>query len=630
MVLKVQNPNNVRVYTVSGDGVSYKLPDWVNKKKAKKDIEFSHRIELIQDFDFPEASNRLKCSRDGNFLMATGVYKPQIKLYEFAEMSLKFERHTDSENVQFEILSDDWTKSVHLQNDRSIEFHSQGGIHYSTRIPRYGRDMKHHYPSCDLYVAAAGDEVYRLNLEQGRFLNPFKIESASAGNINDGVNVMDINPAHQLLAFGTDAGTVEFWDPRDRSRIAILNVSQFAPPSMGDDKASSVTALSFRNDGLNLAVGASNGMSMLFDLRSSNPYTTKDQGYGLPVKNLHWVESPIDSVSRVLSADSKIIKIWEKDHGTPFTSVEPTVDINDVCVFPDSGLIFTANEGSPMHSFYIPALGPAPKWCSFLDNLTEEMEESHAPSIYDNYKFVTKKELLSLGLDHLIGTNVIRPYMHGFFIDVRLYEKARLIANPFSYEEHRQRRVKERLEKQRASKIRAQNKPKVNAALAERLAFQEGKLRKQLGDNTPSVLEDNRFKNVFTDEDFKVDEDTLEYKQLHPTKSTKRLTAAEESEEEAELARGVQFSSDDGLSMDESESEVETFDKLLDKRMQAQNARNKDSVQSIRSTPGGMEMTFSVNRKKKSTESRPESDSGKKKQNYAGRRSASKNVFRQM
>jgi ribosome biogenesis protein ENP2 len=66
-------------------------------------IEYRARIELIQDFEFPEASNRIKCTADGNFAMATGVYKPQIRVYEFAEMSMKFERHTDAENVNFEV-----------------------------------------------------------------------------------------------------------------------------------------------------------------------------------------------------------------------------------------------------------------------------------------------------------------------------------------------------------------------------------------------------------------------------------------------------------------------------------------------------------------------------------------------
>lgn len=58
-------------------------------------------------------------------------------------------------------------------------------------------------------------------------------------------------------------------------------------------------------------------------------------------------------------------------------------------------------------------LGPAPRWCAFLDNVTEELESSSAQDIYDDYKFVTRPELDNLGLSHLLGTNLLRAYMHG-------------------------------------------------------------------------------------------------------------------------------------------------------------------------------------------------------------------------
>lgn len=52
------------------------------------------------------------------------------------------------------------------------------------------------------------------------------------------------------------------------------------------------------------------------------------------------------------------------------------------------------------------------------------MEENPQQSVYDDYKFVTRKELATLGLEHLIGSNLLKAYMHGFFVDLRLYEKA--------------------------------------------------------------------------------------------------------------------------------------------------------------------------------------------------------------
>jgi ribosome biogenesis protein ENP2 len=570
MVLKVQRANDVQVYTVSGSG-SKSIPDWLarrNKKTLRNDAEYKSRIELLQDFEFPEASNRIRLSRDGGFAMATGTYKPHIRLYEFSQMSMKFERHTDAENITFEILSDDWTKSVHLQADRSIDLHTAGGIYYSTRIPTFGRDLSYHYPTADVLVGAASNEVYRLNLDQGRFLNSLALETASHG-----VNATNICSAHQLFGFGTQNGTVEFWDPRARSRIGLLDLNRQNEPV-------AITALKFADDGLNLAVGSNTGLTTLFDLRSPQPLLTKDQGYGLPIKSLHYLQAPpSDSTSRLLSSDSKIIKIWDVQSGQPHTSIEPPNDINDVQPVPGSGLIFVANEGIPMHTFYIPSLGPAPRWCSFLDNLTEELEETEA-SIYANYKFVTRKELADLGLKHLVGTNVVRAYMHGFFIDFRLYEKAKLIANPFEYAEHRQKTVAAKLEKERESRIRSSKKTKVNNTLAARLLKAEERERaktarkgdasgESMQDHVPSIVEDERFKDAFNDEDFRVDEASHEFNILNPTRSSKRgLTAVEESEDDrAENAVSTDEDSNSGSSEEEGDTHQEHKSSINDEQI---------------------------------------------------------------
>ncbi|CAJ0848375.1 6327_t:CDS:2, partial [Entrophospora sp. SA101] len=253
----------------------------------------------------------------------------------------------------------------------------------------------------------------------------------------------------------------------------------------------SVTAMEYRTDGLSLAVGISTGHVLLYDLRASRPWLVKDHQYGYPIKNLKWYDDVIGDKGRnkVISADCKIMKIWDAEDviGTNFTSVEPNTDINDICIIPETGLIFVANEGIQIGAYYIPALGPAPKWCSFLDNLTEELEENPQQNIYDDYKFVTRKELEKLGMEHLIGTNILRPYMHGFFVDLRLYEKAKSIANPFAYSEYREQIIKQKLEKERESRIRVTKKlPK--------------------GEN---LLEDGRFKELFINPDFEIKTDQV-------------------------------------------------------------------------------------------------------------------------
>lgn len=55
---------------------------------------------------------------------------------------------------------------------------------------------------------------------------------------------------------------------------------------------------------------------------------------------------------------------------------------------------------------------------------------------------MTAKDLEEIGLAHLIGTNVLRAYMHGYFIDVKLYNRAKTLTQPLAYENYKQRKVR--------------------------------------------------------------------------------------------------------------------------------------------------------------------------------------------
>jgi ribosome biogenesis protein ENP2 len=141
------------------------------------------------------------------------------------------------------------------------------------------------------------------------------------------------------------------------------------------------------------------------------------------------------------------------------------------------------------------------------------MAEEVQADTYDNYKFLTVPELKSLSLAHLVGkTNLLRPYMHGFFVASKLYDQARLIANPYVWEEERMKRVKEKVDKERASRIRGK-KVKVNQKLVDRaLKRQE---RREKVDTEAGFLGDSRFKQLFEDEAFAVDESSREFQLLN-------------------------------------------------------------------------------------------------------------------
>lgn len=155
---------------------------------------------------------------------------------------------------------------------------------------------------------------------------------------------------------------------------------------------------------------------MLYDMRSSRPTIVKDHLYREPIIDIKYHRTPLSSSPLMLSTDHKILKIWHPDSGKNFANIEPGMELNDICVIKGSGVIFLAGEQSKINSYFIPSLGPAPQWCSFLDNLTEELEEDATPTVYDDYKFVTLTDLQQLGATNLVGTNYLRVYMHGFFI----------------------------------------------------------------------------------------------------------------------------------------------------------------------------------------------------------------------
>lgn len=649
--MKVTTPGLVPVYTVSGASTARPLPDWLarrRKRSLKNDPEYSNRVELLQDFEFEEASVCVRVSEDGQWIMSTGTYKPQIHTHDLNQLSLSWARHTTSLNQSFVLLSPDSTKSLHLQSDRKLEFHTLAGCHHEIRLPRYGRDLVYDRSSTEALVPAAGlgtnntGEVFRLNLELGRFMKSYEIdvggdegiETGLQGSIEAGcVNAAAIaENTHNLLAFGTSKGSVELVDPRVKSRVAVL-----------EGLEGEVTSLDFNPyTGLSLVTGTSQGVCSIFDLRRPVPLLRKEQGFGFGIKNILHLKTASQE-RKILSADKKIIKIWDETTGEAWTSIEPITDLNHVQWVKDTGTLVTANEGKQQHVFHIPALGSAPTWCGFLDNMVEEMTEEVRTDTYDNYKFLTLPELKSLSLDHLVGTAMLRPYMHGYFVDSKLYEQARLVANPFVYEEERQKRVQQKVEKERASRIRGAKKVKVNQKLADKILSRQEKREKI--DTNAGVLGDDRFGKLFEDEEFAVDETSREFKLLNPSTRPEDLPEPVEGsrisrpfEDDSELE-----GSDDGS--DEDDEPIRKSSPVVSMRVSTsgQGGRARDTALGSRVQKSGRvgktqqrdnvgerSVTFMPEKKKKGRDdfeqARPASDNKRS----AARRSASTNTFRKL
>lgn len=137
--------------------------------------------------------------------------------------------------------------------------------------------------------------------------------------------------------------------------------------------------------------------------------------------------------------------------------------------------------------------------------------------------------------------------MHGYFLSLKLYTTARLIANPQSYSEYRDRIVNEKLKAKSESRIRARkDQPKVNKALAERVRRAEerekalerkkkekkglaeaGSEKMEEGEEeevAPGLLQDPRFKELWENPEYEVDEESREFALLNPATANNNVS----------------------------------------------------------------------------------------------------------
>ena len=213
-----------------------------------------------------------------------------------------------------------------------------------------------------------------------------------------------------------------------------------------------------------------------------------------------------------------------------FTVLEPKYKINSAVPYPDSGLLLLACKAPQMGAYFIPALGKAPKWCSFIENLTEEMEEQTRTNIYNEFRFLTTEDLEKINAKHMIGTKFVKSYMHGFIMKAKLYEKLKAEAEPFDLEAYKQEALKKRLERELSDKIYIKGRRKVKGfgrkddlnqkyieMIRERGKKGGRKAEKEGMEDFEQFLQDDRFGRLKTDKNFEVKEDNEEFLLRNPS-----------------------------------------------------------------------------------------------------------------
>ena len=129
---------------------------------------------------------------------------------------------------------------------------------------------------------------------------------------------------------------------------------------------------------------------------------------------------------------------------------------------------------------------------------------------------MTRAELSELGLENLIGTEALRAYMHGYFMDNKLYQRANMVAKPSMYEEYQKEKNRQKAKERKERRITLnRKKPEVNAELAAKLEESGG-------------LADGRFSALFQNPDFEIDKNSEEFKRTHASGLGKRVESEEE------------------------------------------------------------------------------------------------------
>lgn len=281
-------------------------------------------VRPLNTFSFPVACHALAVSPDGLKILAAGVYKPAIKLFDLKAGIMKFERHIASDPVKILSLEDDGEKFAVLRSDKAVEFHTKGGHHEMVKTPRQPKDMLHNTVIAELYLGCA-DEIYRFNLEQGRFLRSIPVPATR----------MAWSSTHGLLGAAYKDSLV-FIDSRSRSEV------------FSNRHESELFAIAQDKSGLRYAVGTEDGEVCEYDFRSSAPLRK------------HVLDSPIQKLefsdkSLVAATGTQIYSL-----GGSSASLDVGFKIYDFAV--RGGALFVGGEQADVETFICEDIGSIPSW----------------------------------------------------------------------------------------------------------------------------------------------------------------------------------------------------------------------------------------------------------------------------
>ncbi|KPI84016.1 hypothetical protein ABL78_6941 [Leptomonas seymouri] len=464
--MQVSLHNTVKTYNLTA-GKS--LPEWLSeRRKNKKAVAGQEgRVELLHDLEFPHCARCIFRCANGTHLFAAGDYPYRLKCFDVNDLSMKFSFNADMNILSGVCLSPDYRKFALRGEGRQITVHHTSAIVERVRVPHLQRSLAYNAFQAELLSSGVSPEIYRLNLETGAFAESYHTSSV------EGVNHVEVFGRHGptsgvVLTAGCD-GAIEAWDSRAGTAVARVQVAGRGSSS-GIDECCEVRHIATEESGgLLFTCGLESGEVLLYDVRLQKPLLVKDHMNSLPIVKTYFFQgksTATGEASFIISADTRSLRVWHKRDGTNFTTIDAPADISDFMLFKrqhnmvapyacdDSGVVAICCDAPRVQVQFIPQLGAAPRWASFLEVMTEELEEKEATTVYDDYTFIPKEEMDALGIaaEDLAGGKV-RPVMHGAFIENSLYRELHAVVDPSAFNQYVAAKAKERQSKRWSDRI---------------------------------------------------------------------------------------------------------------------------------------------------------------------------------
>lgn len=479
--------NGIKIYELSKGSV---IPEYLTTRRQQQ-LKQKHKImttqlDVIHDLTMPDVSTNISVSPDEKFMFILGAYSPRVRCYELEQLSMKFERYCDELPSKIAYLDTDYSKFVVLEGERTLSFHSGGGIHKKVRCDNVVKELIYSTFKNQLFIPDSKGIITLMNIETSNISSKILDKSTPMS-----FNCAAYNGMTDLFLAGTSNGFIHGYDCRTAAKIATINVTRApAQEYLKKSYIPEISKLAFK-DPLKIGVGTDKGMFHLYDIRNNKrPFSSRDLDYAFPVRSIAFHEE------KVIAAVKSVFKIWEPiegDEGQIVATYDTNTPINDFFQFPGSGLFFAATNEPQIQTYFIPRIGDAPRWCQQLSNLIVDVE-AESQSNYDTHTFVTREEIDELSLDHLIGTPSLRAYMHGFHVSNETYKRAMNAASA-------------------AKLAKAAKDAPVKAAYEEEEAEAASE-----GVAVQSLAGDERFAKMFTASELKVDPTCRAFNQVEMDK----------------------------------------------------------------------------------------------------------------